>query len=215
MLHVDCFTIGNSVFPILHLTFTSFYGIIHHSLKTTKEIIMKVFNGGIQKGTVATDEYARRLDNQCKDNIEAILSDIKADYGNDITVQKKLRKDQIPGNIGSCSPDGGAWFYKGILIAVFEAKKQNDSGNAIERWFKNNRICRIINDKVSYVTFSSGSGATIKGVIGRTLNIEHLDGFNTYIGGGNTCYLSIDGYTNEEIYQYMYNTIAERIEAYK
>ena len=114
--------------------------------------------GGIQPGMVATDSRALKLDKQCKQQKQNLYEELKVLYP-DLKLQKKLTKDQIPGGKGACEPDGGAWFYRGVLIAVFEGKKQQDRGNAIERWFKNNYICRKVNQNVSYVTFCTGEGA--------------------------------------------------------
>ena len=169
--------------------------------------------GGIQKGMVATDTHARNLDIQCKtfkDKVYAELADIAG-----LTMQKKLEKDQIPGDIGACEPDGGAWFYNGKLIAIFEGKKQQNRGNAIERWFKNNFICRAINSEVSYVTFAIGEGAVDNGVITKALNIAHLDGFDKYVPGKNSCFRSVNGFTNQEIYDTMISVILERINGQK
>ena len=106
---------------------------------------------------------------------------------------------------------GGAWFYDNKLIAVFEGKKQQDAGNAIERWFKNNYICRLINLQVSYVTFATGEGAYEGGVIGKALNVAHPYGFNKTIPGSNSCFLSIGSFTREKINAIMIETICERI----
>ena len=125
------------------------------------------FKGGIQKGTIATDARARKLDEQCKHQKDSVFVELKQQYPQ-LTLQKKLSKTQIPGDKGACEPDGGAWFYNGVLIAVFEG--QQDRGNAIERWFKNNFICRKIND-ISYVTFCTGEGAYNDGQIGKALNV--------------------------------------------
>ena len=168
------------------------------------------FNGGIQKGTVATDARARKLDEQCKHLMQDVYSVLKKIYPK-LTVQKKLTKAQIPGGIGACEPDGGAWFYNGVLIAVFEGKKQQDKGNAIERWFKNNFICRKINPEVSYVTFCTGEGAYAGGQIGKALNIAHLFGFNQYNPGENSAFLNTDCFTKEFINAIMIEVICERI----
>ena len=170
----------------------------------------KTFNGGIQKGTVATDARARKMDNYCKELRESVFANFKSE---DLTVQKKLNQTQIPGGIGACEPDGGAWFYKGILIAVFEGKKQQNRGNAIERWFKNNFICRSINPQVSYVTFATGGGAKANGTIGKALNIAHLNGFNKYVPGGNSCFMNTDTIDKEEMNGIMHEVILERMEA--
>jgi hypothetical protein len=172
----------------------------------------KRFNGGIQKGTVATDARARKLDEQCKHIKDEIFTRLQARYPQ-LTIQKKLTKDQIPGNVGACEPDGGAWFYNGVLIAVFEGKKQQNRGNAIERWFKNNFVCRAINPDVSYVTFCTGEGAYSGGVIGKALNIAHLEGFDQYNPGGNSAFMSTDCFTKEFLSAMMIKVITERVES--
>ena len=178
------------------------------------------FNGGIQKGTVATDARARKLDDQCKHLKEEVYSVLSKIYP-ELVLQKKLTKAQIPGGIGACEPDGGAWFYNGVLIAVFEGKKQQDAGNAIERWFKNNFICRKVNPEVSYVTFCTGEGAyrfwdkvlgrLTYGQIVKALNVAHLEGFDQYHPGDNSAFLSTDCFTKEFINATMIEVICERI----
>ena len=168
------------------------------------------FKGGIQNGTVATDARARKLDEQCKHQKENVFAELKQQYP-ELTLQKKLTKEQIPGGIGACEPDGGAWFYRGVLIAVFEGKKQQDAGNAIERWFKNNFICRKINPDVSYVTFCTGEGAYNDGQIGKALNVAHLEGFDQYNPGSNSAFMNIDCFTKEFIRDTMVEVITERI----
>ena len=168
------------------------------------------FKGGIQKGTVATDAMGRQLDEQCKHLKESVFAVLSKKYP-ELVLQKKLTKDQIPGGKGACEPDGGAWFYRGVLIAVMEGKKQQDRGNAIERWFKNNFIYRKINPDVSYVTFCTGEGAYEDGTIGKALNVAHLEGFNQYNPGGNSAFLNTDCFTREFINATMIEVICERI----
>ena len=152
----------------------------------------KNFKGGIQKGTVATDTVAKKLDTQCKTLKESISVE-------GLTMQKKVRQDQIPGGVGACEPDGGAWFLGDKLVAVFEAKKQGKKGNAIERWFKNNFVCRSINPNICYVTFCVGEGAGDGEVLQKTLNIAHLEGTNQFNPNGNSVYYSEEGFTTEFI----------------
>lgn len=70
-----------------------------------------------------------------------------------------------------CVPDGGMWFDgsranpERKLRVVFEAKHQQDAGNAIERWATNHSLCQSINPEVVYVTFASGEGAQEGGVL--------------------------------------------------
>ena len=168
------------------------------------------FKGGIQKGTVATDARARKLDEQCKHQKESVFAELKQQYPK-LTLQKKLTKVQIPGGKGACEPDGGAWFYNGVLIAVFEGKKQQDKGNAIERWYKNNFVCRSVNPDVSYVTFCTGEGAYDNGQIGKALNIAHLSGFDQYNPGENSAFMSIDCFEKEFLRSTMIEVICERV----
>ena len=180
----------------------------------------KRFNGGIQNGTVATDARARKLDEQCKQLKKEIFQELKQVYPG-LKMQAKMRQDQIPGGIGACAPDGGAWFYNDVLIAVFEGKKQQDRGNAIERWFKNNFICRLINPDVSYVTFCTGEGAyrfwdkmmgrLTYGQIVKALNVAHLEGFDQYNPGKNSAFLSQDSFSKEFMNDKMIEVIEERI----
>lgn len=185
----------------------------------------KRFNGGIQDGTVATDPRARKLDDQCKHTKDSTFELLKVLYPK-LTLQKKLTQKQIPGGIGGCQPDGGAWFYDGVLILAVEGKKQQNRGNAIERWFKNNFICRLINQQVSYITFCTGEGAFMNwvekedsdelmtyGQIVKALNVAHLDGFNKYNPGKNSAFLNIDGFTKQEMQDILIEAITERIDA--
>jgi len=163
--------------------------------KTEKENIMtqrdKNFKGGIKKGTVATDTVAKKLDNQCKTLKESISVE-------GLTMQKKLRQDQIPGGIGACEPDGGAWFKGDKLVAVFEGKKQGKSGNAFDRWFKNFFVCCTINPKVCYVTFCVGEGAGDGEVMQKSMNIAcPFKNANQFNPNGNSVYYSVEGFTDE------------------
>lgn len=167
---------------------------------------------GIQKGTCATDALARSLDDGCKTCVASVLSELQERFGDDVTFEKKLKASEIPGGIGACQPDGGLWYYKGKLIAAFEAKKQGDGGNAIERWFKNNYICRLLAPNISYVTFAAGPGASRTGVIQKTLNVAHLEGVNKLNVGGNSLFLCVEGFTPEQIRDTMLETLLAAIQ---
>ena len=166
-------------------------------------------HGGIQKGTVAADPMAKKLDKDIKNIAKELRDEFELKYP-DLKYYYRLPKDKKIGSAG-CQPDGGLWFFNDVLIAVFEGKKQGDSGNATERWFKNNFICRIINPAVDYVTFCAGKGAYEQGKMGNILSPAHLDGYNKYVPGGNTCYMSIKGFTAEELKEKMKNILLEHI----
>ena len=172
------------------------------------------FKGGIQRGTTAFDEQSKAMDDNAKSAMFHVANILSSTYP-DLIVQSKLDQSQIPGGIGSCAPDGGVWFYKGELIACFESKKQNDKGNAIERWYKNNFIVRAINPTATYVTFASGTGVTAGNPIHRILHIAHQGLFGV-MGevqvGVNNLHCKVDGFSVDEMSDIMIETITNIIE---
>ena len=165
------------------------------------------FNGGIQKGMVATDEAARSMDDNAKKAM-LIVSEL---MGDDFTYQKKLDQSQIPGGVGSCAPDGGVWFKDGLLVAAFESKKQGAKGNAIERWFKNNFIIRMINPNATYVTFASGEGVIAGNPIHKILHIAHCGNvgvMNEVKVGCNNLHSNVDGFSVDEMVEIMVQTLS-------
>jgi hypothetical protein len=184
-----------------------------------KAIVKKVFHGGIQKGTMAWDEESKKLDGQLN-RIAHQLKDDSQIVKAGITFQKKLTKAQVPGGMVGCAPDGGCWFKDGVLIAAFEAKKQGERGNAIERWYKNWSVLRRINQSITYVTFTSGLGAVKTGPIGRTLAHAVLSGklnsdgsfdetpsFNKLRIGKDSVFMNPKGFSDEEIFKVMKKAI--------
>jgi hypothetical protein len=170
---------------------------------TSSNIELLSFKGGIQKGTTAWDGSSLNLDQQVRRIAKKLQNHAKI-ITLGITSSKKLRKDQIPGGIGSCAPDGYVWFDKeGKAIAAFEAKKQGASGNAIERWFKNEHVLRTLNKDINYVTFTMGEGATEKTSIGQILAIAVYENgehhFNKYRKNNNSIFMSVNGYNDEDI----------------
>lgn len=120
-----------------------------------KKMTEKVFRGGIQRGTVATDAEAAAIDKQLHRINRQLL--IEFDIP-DLTWQPKLYTHQQPTGNESCAPDGGIWLYKGQVILASEAKKQGSKGNAIERWYDNFDILKLVNPDIFYVTFARGAG---------------------------------------------------------
>ena len=170
--------------------------------------------GRIQKGCTAYDCLSMKLDKDCREIAKEVYNNLSKKYP-DLVFRSKVPPSEIPGGIGACQPDGGVWYYKGMVIAAFECKKQQNKGNAIERWFKNNRILRYICSNISYVTFAIGAGAKSGGVIEKCLHIEHSEGrglFNIYSPGKNSCFMRENGYEKQEIYDIMVNVLLERIE---
>ena len=125
--------------------------------------------GGIQPGTVASSVESKLIDKQVKTANQELFQELKETIPG-LTFQLKLRKEQIPGEIGACAPDGGIWFYNGVPIFASEAKKQGKRGNAIDRWYKNPNIMKGCNKDILYVTFCTGEGTLEKGPIRETLH---------------------------------------------
>ncbi len=162
--------------------------------------------GGLRRGhTGASDEGSKRLDTDLKDIARELAVELRHITGVEL-------KTAVPktDTITPCVPDGGAWYYRGRLVAVFEAKKQQNAGNAIERWYKNMYRCRALNPEVSYVTFCRGEGAQPTGVMGVALDVAH-DGWNEYYPGGNSCWMDPAGFTKEFLNETMRAVIEERV----
>ena len=173
---------------------------------------------GLQKNhTGAMDKIASTLDGNVKEIAKKLYKELVKKYPN-LRWQDKLKQTQIPSGVGGCQPDGGIFIMQNYFLCSFEAKKQQDAGNVIERWFKNHYIFNVIQEenqpdfKMSYVTFVIGEGAIEGGVMWKALHIAHRKGFNTYHAGDTSAYLSVDSFTEKEIYDIMKNTITERIE---
>lgn len=166
-------------------------------------------NGGLQKGHKGvSDRAAKTIDSNLKSIRDELFRELKSIKGLDMKKRVPKIDTKTP-----CEPDGGAWFYNGKLVAAFEAKKQQDSGNAIERWYKNERRCRKLNPDMSYVTFCRGTGAHPDGSIGIVLDVAHENGWNEYVPGDNSCWLSIEGYTKSFLKDTMREVILERVES--
>ena len=99
------------------------------------------------------------------------------------------------------SPDGGIYTYARIPVLAVEAKHQGSAGNAIERWFANERLINYLYPSCSFLTFATGEGALEGNVIPRTLGIAHESGFNTIDGTSNSCILSPDGFTPAQVHR--------------
>ena len=63
------------------------------------------------------------------------------------------------------------------------------------------------------MTFATGGGAKANGTIGKALNIAHLNGFNKYVPGGNSCFMNEDTIDKDEMNGIMHEVILERMEA--
>jgi hypothetical protein len=164
-------------------------------------------------GKIAQSIESLKLDKQVNLISQQVFKDILKKfpkYKPHLSFQKKLRKDQVKGGKVGCAPDGGIYFWKNKQIVFFEAKKQNDKGNAIERAYKNIFVAQQNNPEINYIIFACGSGAYEDGMIGEILS-PIIDTFNKYIPRQCSCFMNVSGFTDKFIYDTMYNVIKESI----
>lgn len=171
---------------------------------------------GIQPGQVATDAAARTNDSLVNASARKLMAELGVEG---LTFQTKLSQSQIASGVGSCQPDGGIFLYNGVPVAFFESKKQGARGNAIERWYKNERILRRINPDVLSGTFCVGEGVVLNGPIWKVLH-EACDGdFNTVRTKSapwltrNSVFLSKDGFDEQFVIDRMREIVMEAIKA--
>ena len=179
--------------------------------------------GGIQKGTEAGSAESKRLDSGLRKISEAIAQVIdrekipNAPYferGHKNLVAECFSKEKkdiaaLPelaelGITVGCMPDGGMWFDGDRskpdrkLLAVFEAKHQQDGGNAIERWCKNYMLSKGMNPDMTYNTIMSGEGAQPGGVLDKFAK-------SMKAAEGQKCvfHQNPNGFSDEEIFDIM------------
>jgi hypothetical protein len=118
------------------------------------------------------------------------------------------RRSALPKDVGGvgCAPDGGA-FYKGDALKIaFEAKHQGQSGNAIERAWKNAYLVLEKHKAKRYVIFMTGEG--VKKGNGLSANAQELE--KAY-KGRLKCYLKEDGFTHAQLKRIMIKEINETL----
>ena len=151
------------------------------------------FKGGIQPGMTAFDEESRDLDTSLKQ----ISKSLAQTYDQFEVVHQFNHAQKMQWVGDDCfgfAPDGGAWFLDDELVAVFEAKKQNASGNAQERWWDNACTAQFINNTVRYHTFCRGSGCATNAPLHRLSRKAPL-----MLGTNFTFSLSETGFTKYQI----------------
>ena len=172
--------------------------------------------GGIQKGTEAGTVESKLLDGDVRLIAEAINQAqdeyfyerghrnlLNERYGEDVRSQAQLPELARLGINSGCVPDGGMWFdgdrrqETRKLKVVFEAKHQQNGGNAVERWATNRALCQVIDPAAVYVTFATGAGAVEGGVL-------HTYGEDMKKAFPNTkWYYSEAGFTQQELAEIM------------
>ena len=176
--------------------------------------------GGIQKGTEAGSVESKQLDGDVKAIAEAIaqaqsvyfyesghksLNETK--FAHRKIVEAALPEMKQRDIRLGCMPDGGMWFdgprtQPRTLKVAFEAKHQQDGGNAIERWAKNFSLCHKLWPESKYVTFMTGEGAKVGGVLH-----DFGETYSSVFGPNCIFYYAPDGFSQEDISNIMLNIL--------
>lgn len=161
------------------------------------------FRGGIQRGTTAFDEKSKRLDVYLKENYKSLSSDFD-EFTSVSQFTKEMKIELVGDDCFGFAPDGGAWFYKGKLVAVFEAKKQGEGGNAYERWWDNATTAKFINPDVKYVTFCTGAGAAADKCLDKLRRKAKI-----MMGENFVTHCKVEPFTKQEVLDIMIQTLEE------
>ena len=160
------------------------------------------------QGKVATTDNSRATDGLVKEVAINIAKTHKVKFSNIIYTGEITPK----GGKKKILPDGGAFYINNKLTIVFEAKYQQKKGNAIERWYKNNYISRIINPDVSYITIGAGyikeDGGLYQG-----LSIAHTEdrgAIGKFVKGKNSLFLK-ESWSDKDITSLMSNILKQYI----
>jgi hypothetical protein len=117
------------------------------------------FRGGVQAGTSATSAESGGHER----NLRAVAKRLDGAglvWRSGYTASELGELLGVEGyHLQGVQPDGGVWTKPGSLrpVVAAEAKKQGEAGNAIERWYKNWDVLRVLGVEV-YVTFCVGDG---------------------------------------------------------
>lgn len=106
-------------------------------------------------------DFASTRSSKIIDNlVSSIATQVVSKY-DDFTYHKKQEVDH-----SVAQPDGGIFINDSRkMIVTFEAKHQQDGGNALERWYMNQRLLEEVAKEKGYssyyVTLASGEGAYV------------------------------------------------------
>ena len=116
------------------------------------------------RGDLAITEESKKLDN----DVNGVSKELAKHFSEYFRVEWKVKDDEWEKHygekVGGCQPDGQLWFdiATGKLVAVFEAKKEDEDGNAEERWCDNANTASVMNTDCKYHTFAIGKGVKKK-----------------------------------------------------
>ena len=110
------------------------------------------------RGDLATTEESKKLDGDLRSISKQIATWYEEHFirKNRLTPTEWIKYYGV--KCGGFEPDGGFWLCKktGKTVAVFEAKKEDEGGNANERWNDNANTASVMNTDIIYHTFAMG-----------------------------------------------------------
>lgn len=160
------------------------------------------FKGGIQNGTTAFDAESKRLDAYLKETYKSLKEEL-TDFECVSQFTKEMKLKYVGDDCFGFAPDGGAWFKNGELVAVFEAKKQGEQGNAYERWWDNAITAKHLNENVRYITFCTGAGAAEGKCLDKLARKAKI-----MLGENFITHLKVEPFTEQEVRDIMIETLA-------
>lgn len=143
---------------------------------------------GIQPGQTLRNGLSAQLENGLRAAVAVAMACVTAPNGRrlrwcpGVSAREVLDHLIDPAQMGhdmpeimGLRPDGGLFFVEDdagqrTWLLAMEAKCQGPVGNAIERWYKNYYMARLLREDIMFVTLAGGAGAVPGGVIRKTLN---------------------------------------------
>ena len=116
------------------------------------------------RGDLATSYLSKKLDN----DVNGVSKELAKLFSEHFKVVPMVSDDMwnihYGEKVGGCKPDGQLWYdIKTMqLVPVFEAKKEDEGGNAEERWNDNANTASVMNPECKYHTFAIGKGVRKK-----------------------------------------------------
>ena len=110
------------------------------------------------RADLATTNESREIDSNCVEAAAEVAEYFKEHFIKQYQLSPSQWIEYYGEWCGGFRPDGGFWIFKktGLVVAAFEAKKEDEGGNANERWNDNANTASVMNTNMKYHTFARG-----------------------------------------------------------
>ena len=158
------------------------------------------------RGDLATTDSSRDIDEKCSGASKEVAKYFKEHFIRRYQLSPSEWIRYYGEHCGGFRPDGGFWILKktGKIVAAFEAKKEDEGGNANERWNDNPLTASVINSDCIYHTFA-------RGYVPKWINRQKKS-FKEFNERGlldTRWSINADGFTREEIQNTMISVLNE------